>query len=385
MAIIDRIKFDGLISKNWIIYRYPGESYVMGTQLIVGEGQVAVFVKGGKALDYFTAGTYTLSTSNLPLLKGIVNLPFGGKTPFTAEVYFINKTVKLDMYWGTVDPIQVIDPKYKVKLRVRGFGQFGMRVEDYRVFMTELIGAMNEYEVVSFDKLMQFFKGLLVTKVKSIIADVIINRNISALEVSAHLEEISEFGREKISDEFERFGLKVVNFFVQSINFPDEDFETINSILKDKAAFDIMGDSRYVSKRSFDVMETAAQNEAGGGTLLSAGLGLGAGVAMGNTMGSMAGVMNTKTVTDTDDKGTSACPKCGYNNVKGSAFCGSCGEKLQPAKLKCPKCGDEVPSGMKFCTSCGSLMVVKKACSNCGTEYTQDSKFCRSCGKELEV
>ena len=106
MAIIDRIKFDGL-AREWLIYRYPGDSFVMGTQLIVGEGQVAVFVKGGKALDFFTAGTHTLSSSNIPLLQGIINLPFGGRTPFTAEVYFINKTAKLDINWGTIDPIQV--------------------------------------------------------------------------------------------------------------------------------------------------------------------------------------------------------------------------------------------------------------------------------------
>lgn len=72
LAIIDVIKFNGLNNRNWLVYRYPGDSFVFGTQLIVGEGQVAVFVKGGKALDYFTAGTYTLSTENIPILQAFV-------------------------------------------------------------------------------------------------------------------------------------------------------------------------------------------------------------------------------------------------------------------------------------------------------------------------
>ena len=38
--------------------------------------------------------------------------------------------------------------------------------------------------------------------------------------------------------------MQLINFFVKSINFPEEDFETINKILEDKAAFDIMGDTR---------------------------------------------------------------------------------------------------------------------------------------------
>ena len=192
MAIIDRIKFDGMRNNNeWLVYRYPGEQFTTGSQLIVGEGQVAVFVRGGQALDYFTAGTYTLSTSNIPLLHHIINLPFGGKTPFTAEVYYINKTSKLEINWGTVDPIQLIDPKYHIKLRIRAFGQFGMKVDDYRVLLTELIGSMPPYEAVNYKKMLNYFKGILVMKTKSLIAQTIINNKVSALEISASIDEIS--------------------------------------------------------------------------------------------------------------------------------------------------------------------------------------------------
>ena len=58
MAIIDRVKFDGLRNRDWIIYKHPAEDLVLGTQLIVGEGQVAIFVKSGRVCDLFTAGTY---------------------------------------------------------------------------------------------------------------------------------------------------------------------------------------------------------------------------------------------------------------------------------------------------------------------------------------
>ena len=57
MAIIDRVKFDGIASRDWVIYKHPSEKLVAGTQLIVGEGQVAVFVKGGKVCDIFAPGT----------------------------------------------------------------------------------------------------------------------------------------------------------------------------------------------------------------------------------------------------------------------------------------------------------------------------------------
>jgi membrane protease subunit (stomatin/prohibitin family) len=383
MAIIDRIKFGGL-GRDWLIYRYPGESFVFGTQLIVGEGQVAVFVKGGQALDYFTAGTYTLDTANIPLLKSIVNMPFGGKTPFTAEVYFINKTSKLDITWGTVDPIQVIDPKYNIKLRVRGFGQFGMKVSDYRVFLTELIGAMNENEVVNFAKILSFFKGVLVTKVKVLIAEAIITQKISVLEISAHIDEISEYSKQKISSEFDRFGLKVVNFYIQSINFPDEDFAEINQILKDKAAFDIIGDKRYVSKRSFDVLESAASNEGGtAGAFVGAGVGIGAGLSVGGAIGNVASSINTNASVQ-PVVGNLICSECGKANSATTKFCANCGKSLAHLTINCPQCGKENESTNKFCKECGRPISTEIVCNNCKTVNETGTKFCKDCGTKLE-
>jgi len=383
MAILDRIKFEGMVNgRDWLVYRYPGEEFVAGTQLIVGEGQVAVFVKGGQAQDYFTAGTHTLSTSNIPLLQGIINIPFGGKTPYTAEIYFINKTSKLDMNWGTVDPIQLIDPKYNIKLRIRAFGQFGMKVDDYRVFLTELIGSMNPLEVVNYTKMINYFKGVLVMKTKSLIAQAIINNKVSALEISASIDEISKFCMTEISNEFNRFGLKVVNFYVQSINFPDEDFEEINKILRDKASFDIIGDQRYVTKRSFDTMETAAGNEGGvAGTMVGAGVGLGVGLGLGGAMGGLTSTINTSNTQQNQNK----CSNCGNENALGITFCGECGNRIAPLKVKCSVCGEEIPNNLKFCTSCGESMTKKLICKNCNSENALGTKFCNNCGTKLEV
>ena len=380
LAIIDVIKFNGIANRDWLVYRYPGEEFVFGTQLIVGEGQVAVFVKGGQALDYFTAGTYTLNAQNIPILQSLINIPFGRRTPFTAEVFFINKTAKLDVLWGTNDPISLIDPKYAVRLRIRAFGQFGIRISDYRVFLTELIGALGDDQIVKYNLVIKYFKGIIVTKAKAIIADIIINKKISVLEIAPRLEEISEILKERISFEFERFGIEVVNFFLSSINFPDEDFDTINKILGEKAAFDIIGDNRYNVKRSFDVMETAAGNE-GGGNLAAAGIGLGvgagAGLAVGNTFANAAGSVMT-----TPAKKLS-CSKCGEMNAEGNKFCSSCGGKLVVAKKECYSCNAVIDENAKFCPNCGSPLT-KKVCPGCKKENPAGTKFCTECGTRLE-
>lgn len=344
MAIIDVVRFDGLRSRDWLIYKYPSEELVLGTQLIVQEGQVALFVKGGVVADVFYPGTYTLATENLPILKKLVNLPFGGKTPFSAEIYFINTTVRLDINWGTIDPIQLIDPKYYVKLRIRAFGQMGLKILDATTLFKEVIGGMQKADIVKFDKIKEYYRGLLVIKAKSAIADAIITNGTSALEISTKLEVLSEHVKEQVSPEFEKYGFSVANFYIQSINFPDEDFEKINKILEDKAAFEIMGDGRYATKRSFDVYEGAANNESGvAGAFAAGGIGLGAAMSMGASMNQTVG-------NPIHREDTKPCASCGAQIPVASKFCPECG--FNNSELIC-ECGNKLAPGTKFCPECG--------------------------------
>lgn len=344
MAILNVIRFDGLKNRDWLIYKYPSEELVMGSQLIVQEGQAAIFVKGGSVADVFYPGTYSLSTNNLPILKSLVNLPFGGKTPFSAEIYFINTAVKLDINWGTSDPIQLIDPKYYVKLRVRAFGQMGMRVSDIVTLFKEVIGSMQKNDIVKFDKIKEYYRGILVIKVKSAIADAIITNGISALEISVKLESLSNEVKEKIMPEFEKYGFTIANFYIQSINFPDEDFEKINKILENKAEFELMGDERYATKRSFDIYEGAANNKNGvAGAFAAGGIGIGASMGMGSMMNQTVGNPIHK-------EDTKECVSCQARIPIGAKFCPKCGANNN--ELIC-ECGSNLPRGAKYCPRCG--------------------------------
>ena len=124
MAVIDVVKCP--MRDTELCVKFPSNDLRMGSQLVVYPSQVAFFVKGGQIYDQFEAGTFTLKTSNIPLLNKIINLPFGSESPFQAEVWFINLTSKLDMKWGTPTPIQLEDPKYNIIIPVRAFGQYGL-------------------------------------------------------------------------------------------------------------------------------------------------------------------------------------------------------------------------------------------------------------------
>jgi membrane protease subunit (stomatin/prohibitin family) len=224
----------------------------------------------------------------------------------------------------------------------------GLKLQDYTTFMRELIGSMHQSEFIRFDKLQQFFRGVIVQRIKVLIADIIINQKISALEITPKLEEISDITRSRIKETFEGYGLDVVNFFIQSINFPDEDFDAINSILHKRAEFDLIGDARYATARTFNVYETAAGNSSGvAGAFVAGGVGLGAGVVLGGQI--------PQAMANTAPGGT-ICPYCSSDIPGGIRFCSSCGKNLEPPK--CSSCGITLAHGAKFCGGCG-IEVIK--------------------------
>ncbi|WP_330611776.1 double zinc ribbon domain-containing protein [Anaeromicropila herbilytica] len=209
---------------------------------------------------------------------------------------------------------------------------------------------------------------------KSIIADIIINNKISALEISTKLEELSEKVQNDLISEMGEYGMSIPTFFIESINFPDEDFEKINKILEDKAEFEIMGDQRYATKRSFDVYEGAAKNQGGvAGAMLAGGVALGAGVNMLNSMNQTMATPNTEK--------TVICPSCNTTVPKEYKFCNNCGTSLEIKRKKCIKCNAENAIGAKFCNNCGANLQIKIC--ECGYQLDPGAKFCPECGNKV--
>ena len=376
MAIIDQIKYDGDPSgAQWLIYKCPSEQFVLGSQLIVNQGQEALFFKGGEALDLFGPGTHTLSTGNLPILNKLVNLPFGGKTPFTAEIYFINKTADLDMKWGTSTPIPLEDPKYGLILNVGARGQYGISIKDSRLFVSRMIGAIPNGSAVNQLRILRYFNGLVNSKIKTVTAEYMIKKQISFLEISQYLSELSDAFKEELDNEFERFGIELTNFYCVSIAPKPEEYEKLRGYKEELA----LGAGFYQQRRSLDILEKLAENPSSG-SIANAGIGLGMGLGAAGQFGNVfAGVGQNMNVAQPETQIT--CPKCGTMNNTTMKFCGSCGSKLSTS-VTCPHCGAEIPAGMKFCGECGKALGTTK-CSTCGFENKAGMKFCGNCGAKL--
>lgn len=406
MAIAEVIKYNG--TPDVFAWKFPNSELSTFSQLIVNESQEAILVKGGQVCDVFQAGRHTLDTANIPILRKLVNLPFGGRSPFSAEVWFVNKVFSLDVKWGTSSPIQLQDPKYKVFVPVRAFGQFGIQIEDSKKFLLKLVGTLP-----SFDKntVLKYFRGVYLTKTKDIISSYLVHQNISVLEINAYLDEISNYLQEKISPTFEDYGIRLASFYVNDINVPEDDSAVIQlkKALAKRAEMDIIGYS-YQQERSFDTLEGAATNpNSMQGGFMGAGIGLGMGAGIGGAIGQQFGGMTQ--VLNTEE--TKECPGCKARVGVNVRFCGQCGfDMMAPKKEEpsaedtavkcsscgavisgkfCPECGKkynpcsnckaDIPDGAGACPKCGAKVPVP--CPRCGTLLTGSSKFCPECGYSL--
>ncbi|MCK4333781.1 SPFH domain-containing protein [candidate division WOR-3 bacterium] len=237
MAIIDRIRFDAP-SEEMLVWRYPGEQLRLGSQLVVNQSQEAVFVKKGEALDVFGPGTHTLSTGNLPLLHRLVNLSFGGDTSFTAEVWFVNKTVKRDLKWGTKAPIPIIDSVYNYTVNVRAYGRWGLRITDSRSFVTQMVGTLKMTDTARIE---EYFIVEIDQKFSDALSEFFESEKSSVFQANAQLNELSTFTGNAVTREFQRYGIEIVNFNIERISIPEEEMEKFQELLGKRMESDQIG------------------------------------------------------------------------------------------------------------------------------------------------
>lgn len=288
MAIIDVIRYE--FPKGELVKRWAPDDIKMGSQLVVYPAQKAIFVKGGQIFDEFEAGTVTLHTQNIPLLNKIINLPFGSQSPFKAEIWFVNLTTKLDIKWGIATPILLEDPKYHVIIPVRGFGQYGFRVVEPRLFLETLIGNAQTFSI---DTLDNYFKGKMLSQLTALISRKISMESISILEVNNFLVDLSEYCNKELNRIFTKYGVELVDFSIMSINISEDD-PSVRKLreAKDLAArLTIAGRDTYQMERSFDVLDRAAGNEGVAGQMAAMGMGFGAGMGVGGVVGNMSSQM----------------------------------------------------------------------------------------------
>ena len=279
--IVDIIEWmdDSRSTLAWRFPRYQNE-IKNGAQLIVREGQEAVFVYRGALADRFGPGNYELKTENLPIMSTLQGWKFGFDSPFRSEVYFINTRPVTDLRWGTANPVTVRDPDFKM-VQVRANGLCVVKIENAEIFLKEVIGTDSSVEV---DEIAELLRRVITLA----FSDLVLETKLGVIDLQGRQVELSDklrdFVAERVDDEF---GLAIPSI-TMNISLPEEITAAMTRGVargvEEGGFLDNVGDlNRYQQAKQADAMLAAASNPGGGGTMGDM-MGMGMGMAMANQM-----------------------------------------------------------------------------------------------------
>jgi membrane protease subunit (stomatin/prohibitin family) len=278
MAILDVVEFldpvgDVLAAR---VPEHGSGEFRLGSQCIVRDGQVALFCVDGRALDSLEPGRHTLSSNNIPLLVDLLSIPFGGRSPFRADVYFVNLHQMTDLRWGTSQPIPVRDPQFGV-VRLRAFGTYIIQVENSGHFVTTVVGTRGRFTRGDIEDQL---RSIIVTRLADTLAEMMNQQKLSVIDLASEYNEISSAVGESLWDDFSGLGLRLVRFYVNTISVPEE----VEKMMDKSAGVNVFGGmDGYTRFKAAEALGDAAK--AGGDNIAGAGVGLGAGMQLGSILG----------------------------------------------------------------------------------------------------
>lgn len=389
-AIIDLVKWETKPDEQLFAWKFPATNLSTYTQLIVAESQEAVLFSKGQIVGKFGPGKHTLNTENLPILRTMFGIPFGGKNPFTAEVWFVNKLMPLNLDW-TTDSMMYQDPDYQTMVPLIAKGRYGIKVVDAEKFLIKLVGTTTTFTA---QQLTDNFYGATISKTKSVLLQFILSNNIGLKKISAYLEPLSENLRLSVATFWEGFGFDLISFYITSIDVDAN--STAGARILDamsRQSAQVIGGYTWQQSQAFELGDKAMDalgNASDGGGLLGA-------VLATNMIGSYAGgaMMQPPSANQPNQQNTGLPANVtGINNPPKTIYCSNCAKKFS-SNMKfcphcgdtydgCPKCGADNDKNVKKCVSCGTVLSSTiSACSNCSSPLAEGAAFCPTCGKPV--
>ena len=296
MGLMDKLKGELVDIIEWIddsrstlAWRFPRYQNEIknGAELIVREGQEAVFVYRGSIADKFGPGHYELNSENLPIMSTLQGWKHGFDSPFRSEVYFINTRPVTDIRWGTPQPVTVRDPDFKM-VQIRANGLCVVKIVDIEIFLKEVIGTDSAVEA---DEITELLRRVI----SMAFSDMVLESGLGAIDLQGQQVSLSgrlaEFVQKRVDDEF---GLSIPEM-TMNISLPDEITQAMTrGVAKGVEASGFVENvdlNKYQQAQAADAMLAAAENEGGSvmGDMMQMGMGVAMAGQMANQMGGATG------------------------------------------------------------------------------------------------
>lgn len=385
MALIDYANFD-FEGHKIFAYEYPERNLSSLTQLNVRPGQEALLVLGGKIEMKFPPNgprPYTLDSANLPIVRKLFGIPFGGSNPLLATVWFINKADLVNMEIIT-DTFLLKDSSKAQGFPAIAIANVGIKVVESEPFFIKLV---NGNPLFSAADMIKSIQGRITRVISEKMAQLAEQLNLTVAEINSRLSLISEQSRNVCMQLLQEWGLDFVDFNVRIT----QDTSKEGLMMASGFGTDV---ETFERQRILDIQEKAINNLSGGNNgLLGAVLAMGMVNSMNSSFNRRSESMPQQQAFKQNQSETNQnahfvyCGNCGkkYDSVT-SRFCPNCGKEYMP----CSKCGSDNLPGSRRCVNCGnSLQYAFRTsnlyCSQCGEVIQNNSNFCPKCGNKIKI
>ncbi len=358
-----------------------------GSTIHVYPNMFMMLVEGGRVIDYTAEeGYYTVKDSEMPSLfngqfgdalkESFGRIKYGGETPKSEKVYYINLQEIKGIKFGTKTPVNYFDTFYNAELFLRAHGTYSIKVTDPLKFYAEVIPKNASVVDISQinDQYLNEFMQALHAAINQMSAD---GTRISY--VASKSNELSQYMSTCLDEEWNKTrGMQIQSVGIASVSYDDESQKLIN--MRNRGA--MLGDpgirEGYVQGQVAEGINAAGSNANGA----MAGL-MGVGMGMQGT----AGFMQAASSTNMQQMQMQQAAQQAASAAQAQAATGADPQKVQPQSAP----ASSAPAGSWIC-ECGTVNT-GKFCSECGRPRPGDStwtcecgtvntgKFCTECGR----
>jgi len=251
-------------SNDYLIWKYPNREIEVGSQVIVNESEEALLFENGQLIEILHAGRHEIESGNIPGMDGIIRRSIGNNSPIKIDVWFVSKVVSTDYKWGV--QLQVKDNTHQLIVPVGSYGSILLRIEDPASLVLQVVGKKKE---MSKEELKDFLMPSIERSLKEYIAEKIKEGTLDVFNIETILVEASNQTKDSLEVLFERFGLKVIEFFIQGIEVigDNPEYKKIKESLADAASLRIRAKAAsdtkgfYQEERTLDALNKAAEKD----------------------------------------------------------------------------------------------------------------------------
>ena len=226
-------------SKNkdgYLIWKHPNRELSIGSQIIVNESEEALLFENGQLLHILPAGKHKIESGNIPGLDGVIRRSIGNTPVIKIDTWFVSKVVSTDYKWGV--QLQVKDNIHQLIVPVGSYGSILIKIEDPASFVMQVLGKNKK---LNKEELKNFILPCIERGLKEYVAEKIKEGSLDIFSLETVLGKASGKVKDSLVSVFEKYGLAVVEFFVQGIQVQGEspEYKKIKESLADAASLKI--------------------------------------------------------------------------------------------------------------------------------------------------